>query len=99
MEHPPLGTFFTATTGVISGTSAAWTDVLTTGVVITQNVTGLVSETPYHWRARLLYQPGNRLGQSSSCWFHSSTRGWNETDFRTSVATIARIITYTRFWG
>ncbi len=61
----PLGTPFTST-GIISGTSAAWTDTLTTGVVLSQTLTGLAANTPYHWRARLLYRPGNRLGQAAS---------------------------------
>ncbi|MCP3975558.1 MAG: hypothetical protein GY720_13820, partial [bacterium] len=79
----PLGTSF-GDTGVISGTSAAWTDVLTTGVTITQNVSGLTAETAYHWRARLLYRPGNPLGQTASRWVHAPWNGWNETDFRTA---------------
>ena len=53
----PLGTPYTSTTGVISGTSASWTDVLTTGVTITENVTGLTAETAYHWRVRLHLRP------------------------------------------
>lgn len=80
----PLGTSFDAATGVISSTSAAWTDVLTTGVAITETVTGLTPGTPYHWRARLLYPPGNRLGQPASRWVHSPENGWHETDFRTA---------------
>ncbi len=79
----PLGTEFTATSGVISGTSAAWTDTGTAGAVITQNVTSLTADTAYHWRARLLYRPGNRLGQSASRWVHIPWNGWLETDFRT----------------
>jgi YD repeat-containing protein len=81
----PLGTPFTST-AIISGVSAAWTDVLTTGVVITQNVTGLTPDTPYHWRVRLLYRPGNRLGQSAGRWIHIPWNGWAETDFRTAAS-------------
>jgi PKD repeat protein len=80
----PLGTPFTAT-AVVSGTSAAWTDVLTTGVVISQNVTGLVPLTPYHWRVRLLYRPGNALGQPAGRWLTVPWDGWSEQDFRTPV--------------
>jgi len=93
----PLGTPFTATS-IVSGTSAAWTDVLTTEVTITQNVTGLATSTPYHWRVRLLYRPGNRLGQHASRWIHMPWHGWAEQDFRTataSVVTTTRTITYT----
>jgi hypothetical protein len=89
----PLGTPFTAT-HVISGTSAAWTDVLSSGVVISQNVEGLTPLTAYHWRARLLYPPGNRLGQSASRWLHMPWNGWNETDFRTVEEPIAGLMAY-----
>jgi hypothetical protein len=78
----PLGTPFTATS-IISGTSVEWTDTLTTGVVMAQNVTGLTPATPYHWRIRLLYRPGNRLGQAASRWVHMPWNGWNELNFRT----------------
>jgi hypothetical protein len=77
----PLGTPFTAT-GVLSGTSG-WTDVLTTGVEIIQTVTGLTPGTPYHWRVRLLYRPGNALGLPAGRWIHIPWSGWNETDLRT----------------
>jgi uncharacterized repeat protein (TIGR01451 family) len=78
----PLGAPFTAT-NVVSGTSAAWTDTLTTGMVISQNVTGLTPGTPYHWRVRLLYRPGNRLGQPAGRWIHIPWNGWTEQDLRT----------------
>jgi hypothetical protein len=78
----PLGVPFTAT-GVITGVSASWTDVLTTGVELIQNVAGLTPETPYHWRVRLVYEPGNRLGQSASRWIHIPWNSWTEQDFRT----------------
>lgn len=78
----PLGVPFTATT-VITGVSAFWTDVLTTGVELIQNVEGLSPETPYHWRVRFVYEPGNRLGQSASRWIHIPWNSWTEQDFRT----------------
>jgi hypothetical protein len=72
--------------------------MLTTGVVITENVTGLTPETPYHWRARLVYRPGNPLGQAASRWVHLGN-SWSETDFRTPASTgtvtTTRTITYT----
>jgi K319L-like, PKD domain/FG-GAP repeat len=79
----PLGVPITST-DVISGTSD-WTDVMTAGVVITQNITGLTLGTPYHWRVRLLYEPGNALGQPSGRWVTIPWNGWNETDLRTRV--------------
>jgi hypothetical protein len=78
----PLGAPFTATTA-ISGTEAAWTDVGTSGAVLGQVVGGLTPDTAYHWRARLLYEPGNRLGQRAGRWVHVPWNGWKETDFRT----------------
>jgi hypothetical protein len=80
-QAAPLGTPITATT-VISG-STSWTDVLTTGVEITQTVSSLVPETPYHWRVRLLYRPGNTLGQPAGRWLSIPWNGWNEADLRT----------------
>jgi hypothetical protein len=77
----PLGTPFDAT-GVISGTSG-WTDVLTTGVEITQTVNGLTPGTAYNWRVRLLYRPGNALGLPAGRWIHIPWNGWNEADLRT----------------
>jgi hypothetical protein len=89
----PLGTPFTASS-VISGTSAEWTDVLTTGVVLTQNVSGLAPATPYRWRARLLYRPGHRMGQSASRWVHIPWNGWTELDFRTPAEPIAGLVAF-----
>jgi hypothetical protein len=78
----PLGTPFTAT-NVITGTSATWYETGLSGVVIVQQITGLSSGTPYHWRVRLVYS-GNRLGLGASRWFSPSWNGWQELDFRTS---------------
>jgi len=77
----PLGTPFTASTDVISGTSG-WADVLTTTVEIIQTIT-VTQGIPYHWRVRLLYRPGNALGQPAGRWVHIPWAGWNETDLRT----------------
>jgi subtilisin-like proprotein convertase family protein len=84
----PLGIPFTAT-AVISGTSVDWTDSLATGVVISRNVAGLTPFTPYHWRVRLLYRPGSRLGQPAGRWIHVPWNGWTEQDFRTPDEPIA----------
>ncbi len=58
--------------------------MLTTGVEIAQTVTGLNPSAPYHWRVRLLYEPGNALGQPAGRWVHIPWAGWNETDLRTA---------------
>ncbi|MBN1887178.1 MAG: FG-GAP repeat protein [Thermoflexales bacterium] len=79
----PLGVPFTATAGVVGGVSAEWTDVLTGGVEITRAVTDLDPNTPYHWRARLIYRPGNRLGQAAGRWVHVPWNSWAEQDLRT----------------
>ncbi|MCK4470881.1 MAG: hypothetical protein KAW49_03745, partial [Anaerolineae bacterium] len=77
-----LGTPFTAAS-TISGTSPAWSDVLTSGVVLSQTVDGLTGGTVYRWRVRLLYPPGNRLGQTGSRWLYLNWNGPQEADFRT----------------
>jgi len=82
-QAAPLGTPITAAT-VISGVSG-WTDVRTTGVEITQTVTGLQPGAPYHWRARLLYRPGNALGLPAGRWVHIPWGSWNETDLRAAT--------------
>ncbi|MDY6877293.1 MAG: integrin alpha [Chloroflexota bacterium] len=78
----PLGTPFTAAS-TISGTSPAWSDVLTSGVVLSQTVDGLTGGSVYRWRARVLYRPGNRLGQTGSRWLYLDWNGPQEADFRT----------------
>ncbi len=49
------GASVTASSGVISGTTS-WTDTLPSGLTFIQEVSGLTSDTPYHWRVRLLYR-------------------------------------------
>jgi uncharacterized repeat protein (TIGR01451 family) len=46
---------------------------------------GLRENETYHWRMRLLYPAGNRLGQPASRWIHMPLNGWHEADFRTKV--------------
>ncbi len=79
----PLGSAFDAP-AAHSGVGP-WTDVLTTGVALTQPITGLLSDTPYHWRVRLRYQAGSVLGQTASRWVHLPWNGWRETDLRTAA--------------
>ncbi len=80
-----LGTPFTAAT-VISGTSPGWSEVLTAGLVLSQTVEGLAGGTVYRWRARLLYRPDNRLGQTAGRWLYLPWNGPQEADFRTPSA-------------
>jgi hypothetical protein len=81
-EVKPLGTNFDST-GL--GESASW--VLAdsaNGVELDELVSGLTQDTPYHWRTRVLYRPGNPQGLDHSVWLSPSHNGWNETDFRTA---------------
>ncbi len=83
----PLGTPFGAADGVVSGIGASWAETHSTGVTVHaplwEVVSGLRAETAYHWRARLLYEPGNRLGLAAGPWRHVPWNGWSELDFRT----------------
>ena len=74
-QAAPLGKLFTST-NVLSGTSAAWTDAITSSTVLTQNVTGLSADTLYHWRVRWLYRPGNRLAACRRERLVDSLRRW-----------------------
>jgi hypothetical protein len=94
----PLGDPFTATTS-IGGSSDNWTDTQTTGAVIRQNVTDLRPGTAYHWRARLVYRPGNWLGQAASRWVHIPWNGWTEQDFRTIPGVSFRTESYAKSEG
>ena len=66
----PLGTLITAT-NVISGVSG-WTDVLTTGVDISQPVAGLAPGTPYHWARAPALSPRQRAGAAGRPLDHHS---------------------------
>ncbi len=70
---------------IIRGSSPAWIDTGTGGVEISQVVEGLTPGMPYHWRVRLLYRPGNALGQPASRWIHIPWAGWKVTYVRTST--------------
>ena len=80
----PLGTPFTATTGVVVGPRQGGRHC-GRRTEITQSVTGLASGTSYHWRVRWLYAPDNALGQPAGRWLHVPWNGWLETDFRTAT--------------
>jgi C1A family cysteine protease len=78
-EVKPLGSLFDGT-GL--GESAAWALAdSASGVELEETISGLTGDTPYHWRARILYQPGNPLGLDYSYWFSPPHNGANETDF------------------
>lgn len=81
----PLGTPFDGA-GVIVGTQA----VSTTGTVIDPVVEGLAPGTVYHWRVRLRYPVGSRLGQVASRWLRIPHNGDQEQNFRSTVGLILR---------
>jgi hypothetical protein len=88
----PLGTPFDASSGVVSGINSSWAETHGgSGNVagpFVQQVSGLSAETAYHWRVRLLYKPGNRLGQAASPWLHVPWNAWTEQDFRTAFCQV-----------
>ncbi len=91
----PLGTFFTSTTGVISGMSANWTNALASGVNLTETVTGLTAGTAYHWRLRLRYDQTTQPFQQYSRWFTPVWNGPQEQDLRTAnTPVVEKVINY-----
>ncbi len=78
-EYSPPASFSTT-----PGTSAAFT----TGTYFITTAPGLELRKSYHWRARLRYPAGNRLGQNLSRWIHMPWDSWTESDFRTAIVAI-----------
>jgi hypothetical protein len=78
----PLGVPFTSPSA-LHGMSPTWTDVLTTGVPISITTGSLVPGTPYHWRTRIRFPSGSRLGQPGGRWLHLPWHAFTEQDFRT----------------
>jgi len=58
-------------------------DTGTAGVELNELVTGLSSNTVYHWRLRLLYHPTTTPYQQYSRWLTMPWNGWQEADLRT----------------
>jgi hypothetical protein len=83
-QAAPLGVSFTDPSA-IEGTGSSWERTHWEGLRKCGHeiVDGLTAGIPYHWRVRLVYLPGNRLGQVASRWVHMPWNDWNETDFRT----------------
>ncbi len=74
--------------------SASWADTGVAGVAVVQDVSGMWEHTPYHWRVRLLYRPGNRLGLPAGRWIHVPWNGWEETDLRTPSPTAVKLLSF-----
>jgi len=72
VEAKPLGTPFDGT-GLVE--SPTWTDSTLSGVVLQDTIDGLVPETGYHWRARILYDPADAPPQLGSHWLWGGRSG------------------------
>jgi len=79
-EVKPLGTPFDGTGTRESNT---WRDIGATGAELNELVSGLDTDTPYHWRVRLHYHPATTPFQQYSRWVHVPWNGWTEQDLRT----------------
>ncbi len=65
---------------------AAWHEILSDAIPLSAIHGDLNEDTLYHWRARVLYEPGNFLGLHHSRWFYPWYNGNTEADFRTGNA-------------
>ena len=72
IEVKPLGVSFNSAGFTTSG---SWTDIGTAGLSLTQAVGGLQANRPYHWRARLLYEPARGHPQLWSHWVWGGLSG------------------------
>ena len=93
-----LGSLFSSAAAV-SGISTGWIDTGLGGSNILETITGLTKGTAYHWRARMVYMPGNRLGQHAGRWLGFGPNGSQETDFRTSPDAARPTVTMTSSAG
>jgi hypothetical protein len=84
-EVKPLGTPFDGT-----GTqqSTGWMDTGTTGIEFGELVSGLSTNTAYHWRLRLCYHPVTTPFQQHSRWLTVPWNGWQEQDLRTGSTSV-----------
>ena len=62
-----------------------WRDSGTSGYQHRETVTGLATETAYHWRARVQHDAvTSPFAPPFGRWLHVPWGGWNQTDLRTS---------------
>jgi len=73
VEAKPVGVAFDGTGTVLSPT---WADYGVDGVEVTASVTGLTVGGRYHWRARILHDPGSGPRQGRSRWVTGGF-GWD----------------------
>jgi len=81
-EVAPLGVAFD---GTQTGVSEFWADGGITGVEFAETLSGLAAETPYHWRARVVYGPASLPFQARGPWITQPRNGWAESDLRTAL--------------
>ena len=84
-EVKPLGTLFD---GTGTATSASWSELAGGAAQFNELATGLSTDTPYHWRARLRYDGTSTPYQQYSRWVTVPLGGWNETDLRTAAGPV-----------
>jgi hypothetical protein len=81
-EAKPLGVNFDGT-GTLK--SPNWFDTGTSGVELSQLVTGMISLSSYHWRVRLVYHAVKTPFAQHSRWVTMPWNGWNEKDVLVSL--------------
>ncbi len=80
----PLGVPFSSTSApVFTGTGSVSWGRPPGGVPLSRTVAGLAPGTVYRWRARVVYETGNRLGQPAGRWVYLPGNGPQEADLRT----------------
>jgi hypothetical protein len=84
-EVKPLGS---SLDGTITEIDAQASDTGTSGVPLSHLKTGLLGDTPYHWRVRLHYDRITSPFAQVSRWLTVPWHGWQETMLRTGAAPV-----------
>jgi hypothetical protein len=82
-EVRPAGTPFN---GSPTGTGATLADSGISGGPMEETISNLLSETRYHWRVRLVYDPASVPFVKRSRWVTMPWGGWQEAMLRTTAA-------------
>ncbi len=69
--------------GTLSGKAPDWVVAMPGGTPQNARIEGLQPASAWHWRARLIYRPGNRVGAVASRWLQGPILGAQQTDFVT----------------
>ncbi|MCX7015966.1 MAG: FG-GAP-like repeat-containing protein [Candidatus Sumerlaeota bacterium] len=89
-EVKPLGTPFD---GAPTGRDLVWSDTGTHGGPMDAAVGPLATDTPHHWRARLVYDAAVFPFQQRSRWLTAPWNGWQEQDLRTGLGRLGPSLT------